>query len=41
MYTARVQIVKLDSGTNKVIPVAGTSFRIKNLQTGKWVEQNV
>ena len=40
-YTSRVKIVKLDSGTGKVIPAAGTSFKIKNLQTGEWVKQNV
>jgi len=38
-YTARVKIVKLDGGTGKVIPAAGTSFKIKNLRTGEWVEQ--
>jgi LPXTG-motif cell wall-anchored protein len=40
-YTARVKVVKLDAGTGKVIPAAGTSFKIKNLKTGEWVKQNV
>ena len=40
-YTARVQVIKLDGGTGKVIPAAGTSFKIKDLKTGKWVEQEV
>jgi len=41
LYTARVQVVKLDSSTGKVIPVAGTSFKIKDLKTGEWVQQAV
>ena len=40
-YTARVRVVKLDSSTNKVIPAAGTSFKIKDLKTGEWVKQAV
>ena len=40
-YTARLKVVKLDSNTGKVIPAAGTQFRIKNLKTGEWVKQNV
>ena len=40
-YTARVKIVKLDASTDKVIPAAGTSFKIKDLKTGSWIKQAV
>ena len=40
-YTARVKVVKEDASTGKVIPAAGTAFKIKNLKTGEWVTQSV
>jgi len=40
-YNARVKIVKVDATTDKVIPAAGTSFKVKNLKTDEWVKQEV
>lgn len=40
-YTARVKIVKMDADSGKVIPAAGTSFKVKDLKTGAWVKQSV
>ena len=41
VYSARVKVVKMDGTSGKVIPAAGTSFKIKNLKTGEWVKQPV
>lgn len=39
--TSRIKIVKVDSKTNKVLPIAGIKFKIKNLSTGEYVCQTI
>ncbi len=40
-FRSLVKIVKVDAETGKTIPVANTTFKVKDLQTGKWVTQTV
>jgi len=40
-FRSLVQIVKKDATTGNVIPVAGTTFRIRELSSGEWVTQRV
>ncbi len=40
-FTAEVEIVKKDKETNKVIPVAGIGFKVRNKDTGEYVVQHV
>jgi uncharacterized surface anchored protein len=40
-FTSLVKILKTDSETGKVIPLAGTSFKVKDLATGNWVRQHI
>ena len=40
-YHGKVQIVKVDETTNKVIPQANIEFKVKNTDTGKWVAQKI
>ena len=39
--SARLKVVKVDSITNKSLPIAGIKFKIKDLKTGNYVCQNV
>ena len=41
VYTGKVKIVKTDSETGKIIPQAGVEFKVKNKDTGEWVEQEI
>lgn len=38
---AQMKIIKKDAGTGKIIPFAGTGFKIKNEATGEFVEQTL
>lgn len=40
-YFGKVKIVKTDATTGKTIPQAGVEFKVKNTDTGAWVEQEV
>ncbi len=40
-FTSLVKIIKVDAETGKTIPVANTTFKVKDLGTGKWVTQTV
>ncbi len=40
-YSGKVKIVKTDATTGKQIPQAGVEFKVKNTDTGTWVEQEV
>lgn len=37
----RLKIVKRDQDTGNIIPLAGTSFKIRDTDTNKWVVQNI
>jgi len=39
-FRSLVKIIKVDAETGKRIPAAGTSFKVKDLATGKWVSQS-
>lgn len=39
--TAKLKVVKVDAETGLTIPMKGIKFKIKNLDTGKYVEQTV
>ena len=36
-----MKIVKTDATTGKTIPQAGVEFKVKNTDTGVWVEQEI
>ena len=40
-YSGKVKIVKPDATTGKTIPQAGVEFKVKNSDTGAWVEQEI
>lgn len=40
-YSGKVKIVKTDATTGKTIPQAGVEFKVKNTDTGVWVEQEI
>jgi uncharacterized surface anchored protein len=40
-YFGKVKIVKVDAETDKTIPLAGTEFKVKNVDTGEWVAQEI
>lgn len=40
-FAAEVEIVKKDKETNKVIPVAGIGFKVRNKDTGEYIVQHV
>ena len=41
VYTGKVKIVKTDAETGAVIPQPGIEFKIKNVDTGEWVAQEI
>jgi LPXTG-motif cell wall-anchored protein len=41
VYFGKVKIVKVDSETGKTIPQPGIEFKIKNVDTGEWVSQEI
>jgi LPXTG-motif cell wall-anchored protein len=41
VYFGKVKIVKVDAETGNVIPQPGIEFRIKNVDTGEWVSQEI
>jgi uncharacterized surface anchored protein len=41
VYTGKVKIVKVDAETGAVIPQPNIEFRIKNVDTGEWVAQEI
>ncbi len=40
-FTSLVKIIKVDEETGRTIPVANTTFKIRDLETGEWVTQTV
>jgi LPXTG-motif cell wall-anchored protein len=40
-YSGKVKVIKTDAETGRIIPQPGVEFRIKNTDTGKWVEQEI
>jgi hypothetical protein len=40
-YRGKVKIVKTDAETGQAIPLPGTSFKVKNADTGEWVVQEI
>ena len=40
-YFGKVKIIKTDATTGKSIPQAGIEFKVKNTDTGAWVEQKI
>ena len=40
-FRSLVKIVKKDAETGVTIPLAGTSFKVKDLSTGEWVVQHI
>ena len=40
-FRSLVKIIKKDAETGATIPLAGTSFRVKDLSTGQWVTQHI
>jgi len=40
-YFGKVKIIKTDVETGKIIPQPNVEFKVKNLDTGKWVEQEI
>ena len=41
IYTGKVKIVKTDAETGKIIKKPNIEFKVKNVETGKWVEQEI
>ncbi|MCL2299917.1 MAG: SpaA isopeptide-forming pilin-related protein, partial [Firmicutes bacterium] len=40
-FRSQVKVIKVDAETGKPILLAGTTFKVKDLATGKWVTQHV